>query len=116
MAFRRQVQHQIRIGLAHRCCGGLGVAEIHSQQDVAGLAGGIEGLGAELSKHLLNACEVAGVAALVEVEHLGLAVLQQMPHHRTADEAGPAGDQDALSRTQQLHSAGNGCGNHDSGQ
>ncbi len=55
MALGRQVHHQVRIGLAHRVRRGLGIAEIHPQQGVEGLAGGIEGLGAELRKHLLNA-------------------------------------------------------------
>ena len=33
----------------------------------------------------LNAGEVAGLAALVEVEHQGVAVCQQAAYHRTAD-------------------------------
>jgi hypothetical protein len=111
MAFRRQVQHQIRIGLLHRRRRGLPIGQIRAEQLIPPLSRWPQRL-----QHQLDAGAIAGIPELVEVEHLGLAVLQQMPHHRTADEAGPAGDQDALSRTQQLHSAGNGCGNHDSGQ
>ncbi len=40
--------------------------------------------GAELSEHLLDAGEIAGVAHLVEVEHMRLVLPQQAPHHRTA--------------------------------
>jgi hypothetical protein len=65
MALGRQVQHQIRIGLLNRSGGGLRVGEIHPQQ---GVARGRLGQG-------LNAGEVAGVAAFIEVEHQGVALL-----------------------------------------
>jgi hypothetical protein len=55
---------------------------------VATLTGGIEGPGAELSEHLLDAGEVAGVAARVEVEHQRLALGQQPAHHRPAEALG----------------------------
>ena len=49
----------------------------------------------------LDAGEVAGVAHLVEVEHLDIAFGQQPPHHGTTDEAGTTGHQDAAAITEE---------------
>ena len=46
---------------------------------------------------LANAREIAGVAELVEIEHLGIHVSQQAPHHRTTNKTGTAGYQNARS-------------------
>ena len=70
MALGRQVHHQVGVGLAHHRCCGLGVGEVHPQQRVA-----LDHLG-----QALNAGEVAGVAALVEVEHQVVAFDQQAAH------------------------------------
>ena len=47
---------------------------------------------------LLNTREIAGVAALIEIEDLDGGLGQQAPHHRTTDEPGPTGHQHALDR------------------
>lgn len=39
--------------------------------------------------------EIAGLVTFVEIEHLGIAICQQAPHHDTADKAGPTSHQDA---------------------
>ena len=66
MALGRQVQHQVGIGLLHRRRRSRRIGEVHPQELVACLRLG----------QRLDAGEVAGVAALVEVEHQGIALLQ----------------------------------------
>jgi hypothetical protein len=94
MALGRQMEHQIRISLAHRRRRGLGMGQIHPQQLVPALH-----RRAQLSEGELDAGEIAGVAELVEVAHRGIGVPQQPPHQRPADEAGSAGHQHPLNAT-----------------
>ena len=81
------MQHQIWIGLLDRRRRGLPIRQIHLQQ-VVPLR--------RPSPQPLDAREVAGVPHLVEIEHSGLALAQQTPHHRSTDEAGAAGHQNVL--------------------
>ena len=105
MALGRQVHYQVGVGLAHRRCCGLGVGEVHPQQGVA-----LSRLGQGL-----DAGEVACVAALVEVEHQGVALLKQPAHHRAADKAGAAGHQDAVAAGEQGGNVGWGGVGHGRG-
>ena len=89
MALGSQVHHQIGIGLPHRSGGGFSVAEVHLQQLVA-LRGSLT--------ELLNAREVTGVAALIEIEDLDVGLRQQAPDHSPTNESGPTGHQHALDR------------------
>ena len=89
VALGSQVHHQIGIGLTHSSGGGLSITEIHLQQLMV-LNGGLA--------ELLNASEITGVAALIEIEDLDAGLGQQPPHHRTTDEPGPTGHQHALDR------------------
>ena len=76
MALGRQVQHQVGIGILYRRCCGLVIGEIHPQQVVA-LFG---------FSQRLDTREIAGIVLLVKVEHFGVCVVKQVPHHGTADE------------------------------
>ena len=49
----------------------------------------------------LDAGEVTGVTALVEVEHQRVALPEQPAHHRPANKAGTAGHQDAAAADEQ---------------
>lgn len=60
----------------------------------------------------LEAGEIAGVADLVEVEHLGIALGRQEPHHGPTDEAGAAGHQDAAAIGQEGGYVGRGGFRH----
>ena len=77
------MHHQIGIGLAYGCCGGLRIRQINSHQLVA----------LNRLRQRLNAGEIAGITQLVEIEHNSRAVAQQAPHHRASNEARTAGDQ-----------------------
>ena len=75
MTLRRHEHHQVGVRLAHRFGGGGGIGEIHPQQDVAlGRLG--QGLEAD---------EITGGAALVEVVDQRLAACEQPAHHGPAD-------------------------------
>ena len=58
---------------------------LHLGQLVAALFLGCGGTIAQLRQHLLNAGEIVGLAALVEVEDQRLAVCEQAAHHGPAD-------------------------------
>ena len=101
MALGRQVHHKVRVGLAHRGGGGLGIGEIHPQELVAVLPIGSKAPRTELRQHPLDAGEITGVTAFVEVEHQRVALPQQAANHRPADEAGAAGHKNALAAGEQ---------------
>ena len=90
--------------------------EIHLEQLVAALSLGHGGPIAQQRQHLLNAGEIAGVTALVEVEHQRVAVCEQAAHHGTTDVdasrpeavAGPTGHQDAAAAGEQGANVGRG--------
>ncbi len=120
VALGRQVQHQIGIGLAHRCRRGLGVGEVHFEGLVAALALGGGGPLAQLRQHLPDAGEIAGAAALAEVQDQRLAVCEQTAHHGPADVdasrpeaiAGTAGHQDVAAAGEQGGNLRRGGGGH----
>jgi hypothetical protein len=120
MALARQVQHQIRIRLSQRVGRGLRIGEIHPEQPVAAFALWGGGPLAQLRQHLLDAGEIAGVAARVEVEDQRLAVCEQAAPHGpavalgfcAAVEAAAAGHQDAAAAGEQGGNVGRGGGGH----
>ena len=62
VAFRRQVHHQIGVGLLHRSLDGGGIGQIHLLKPVP-----IDRRFAQFAQHLLNRGQVAGIADLVQI-------------------------------------------------
>ena len=85
MALGCQVHHQIGIGLAHYRSRGRRVSEINLQQLMAVVSLRCLPLVAKPRQLLLDAGELVGLAALVEVEHQCLATAQLPTHHRPAN-------------------------------
>jgi len=93
--------------------------EIHLEQLVAALFLGRGGSIAQLRQQLLNAGEIAGVTAVVEVEDQRVAVCEQAAHHGTTDvdasrpeAVAAAGHQDAAAAGEQGENVGRGSFRH----
>ena len=64
-----------------------GIADVHALQRVAAVA-----------LRLRDGIEIARVSELVDVDDERIGLVEQMAHHRRADEARAAGDKDGLAR------------------
>ena len=88
MAFGRQVHDPVDPLFAQQGQHQLAIEDIAFDQPVVG----------GVCDHL-QAFGVAGIGQLVEIDH-ALAVAHQLAHHRRADEARTAGDEDRVHRAQ----------------
>ena len=76
--------HQVGVHPTHGFSGGLTVNQVELEQMVA-----LCRCRAKTGKFRLYPPQIAGVAKLVEVEHLDIRITQQPPHHSPTNEASP---------------------------